>query len=77
MDPLDQSKFWKPFRSNSRRFQEVFSHHRDYAHLVDETETLAYLIRSYAVYSMTCAALGHPGGSLSEAELLASARIDR
>jgi len=49
----------------------VFSHHKDYADLVEQTETLAYLIRSYAVYSMTCAALGHPGGSFSEAELLA------
>jgi len=71
MNPLDPSQFWKPFRPNSRRFQEVFSHHKDYADLVEQTETLAYLIRSYAVYSMTCAALGHPGGSFSEAELLA------
>lgn len=49
----------------------MFSHHGDFARLVQETETLAYLIRSYSVYSMTCAALGHPGGSFSEAELLA------
>jgi len=53
------------------RFQEVFAHHDDYSRLVKETDTLAYLIRSYSVYSMTCAALGHPGGSFSEAELLA------
>ena len=71
MNPLESSRFWKPFRPNSRRFQEVFSHHKDYADLVEQTETMAYLIRSYAVYSMTCAALGHPGGSFSEAELLA------
>ena len=31
---------------------------------------LAYLIRSYTVYEMTCAGLGHPGGSFSEAEFL-------
>ncbi|MBL7187949.1 MAG: transketolase [Phycisphaerae bacterium] len=71
MNPLDASQFWKPFRANSRRFQEVFSHHKEHSDLVEQTETLAYLIRSYAVYSMTCAALGHPGGSFSEAELLA------
>ena len=71
MDPLDHSQFWKPFRPNSRRFHEVFSHHKEHSGLVEQTETLAYLIRSYSVYSMTCAALGHPGGSFSEAELLA------
>ncbi|MHC4169155.1 MAG: transketolase [Planctomycetota bacterium] len=71
MDPLDHSQFWKCFRPYSRRFHEVFSHHKEYAGLVEQTEVLAYLIRSYAVYSMTCAALGHPGGSFSEAELLA------
>jgi transketolase len=72
MDPLDFIQFWKPFRPNSRRFHEVFPHHKEFAGLVEQTETMAYLIRSYAVYSMTCAALGHPGGSLSEAELLAA-----
>ena len=35
------------------------------------TETLAYLIRSYTTWEMTCAGLGHPGGSFSEAEFLA------
>jgi transketolase len=68
---LDFNELWRPFRDETRRFQEVFPHHADFARLVQETETLAYLIRSYSVYSMTCAALGHPGGSFSEAELLA------
>jgi transketolase len=46
--------------------------HPDYPALLRNTETLAYLIRSYSVYEMTCAALGHPGGSFSEAEFLAT-----
>jgi transketolase len=71
MDPFDVGQFWQPFRADSMRFQEIFPHYGDYAQLVRETETLAYLIRSYSVYSMTCAALGHPGGSFSEAEVLA------
>ncbi len=71
VNPWDIKQVWQPFREDSKRFQEVFSHHEDYPRLVRETETLAYLIRSYSVYSMTCAALGHPGGSFSEAELLA------
>jgi transketolase len=72
MDPFDFTQFWKPFRANSRRFHEVFSHHKEFTYLVEQTEMMAYLIRSYAVYSMTCAALGHPGGSFSEAEFLAA-----
>jgi transketolase len=71
VNPLDSTQLWRPFREDSKQFQEVFSHHDDYSRLLRETETLAYLIRSYSVYSMTCAALGHPGGSFSEAELLA------
>ncbi len=71
MNPFDFRQLWQPFREDRQRFQEVFAHHEDYSQLVTETETLAYLIRSYSVYSMTCAALGHPGGSFSEAELLA------
>lgn len=71
MNPFDFQKLWQPFREDSKTFQEVFSHHDDSARLIKETEVLAYLIRSYAVYSMTCGALGHPGGSFSEAELLA------
>jgi transketolase len=71
VNPFDFEQFWRPFRENTRRFQEVFPHHADFARLAQETEALAYLIRNYSVYSMTCAALGHPGGSFSEAELLA------
>jgi transketolase len=70
-DPLDFRQFWRPFRDNTRRFEECFPHHGPYRELLAGTETLAYLIRSYAVHSMTCAALGHPGGSFSEAEFLA------
>lgn len=71
MNPFDSKPLWQPFRPDSRRFQEVFAHHDAYADLVKQTEVLAYLIRSYAVHSMTCASLGHPGGSFSEAEFLA------
>lgn len=71
MDPFHFRELWKPFREDSKVFQEVFSHHADFARLVKDTDTLAYLIRSYSVYSMTCGALGHPGGSFSEAEILA------
>ena len=71
MNPLDVSHYWQPFRSDNRRFQELFSHQGHYADLVEQTERLSYLIRSLAVYSMTCASLGHPGGSFSEAEILA------
>ncbi len=70
-DPLDFRALWRPFRENTTRFQECFTHHSGYQDLVVQTEVLAYLIRSYSVYSMCCAALGHPGGSLSEAEILA------
>ena len=59
MDPLAFSQFWGLFRPNTRRFHEVFSHQREYTGLVEQTELLAYLIRSYAVYSMTCAALAY------------------
>ena len=71
MDPFDFSQLWKAFRSHTRRFQEEFPHQRDYKTLLEQTDLFAYLIRSYSVYSMTCAALGHPGGSFSEAEILA------
>jgi transketolase len=71
MDPFAYQHLWQPFRPNPRRFQEVFPHHGEYPTLLSQTETLAYLIRSYTVYEITCAALGHPGGSFSEAELLA------
>jgi len=71
MNHLDLKEIWTPSRINTRQFTEVFSHHEEYDELVRNTERLAYLIRSYSVWSMTCAALGHPGGSFSEAELLA------
>ena len=71
MDPFCFQPYWQPFRDNLGRFQEVFPHHEEYGRLTRETEILAYLIRSYTVHEMTCAALGHPGGSFSETELLA------
>jgi transketolase len=69
--PLNFQSWWQPFRANTRRFQEVLPHHAEYAGLLQNTETLAYLIRSLTIHEMTCAALGHPGGSFSEAEFLA------
>ncbi len=72
MDPFKHNNIWEPYRKNRRHFKEIFSHQDDYKSLIENTERLAYLIRSYSVYSMTCAALGHPGGSFSEAELLAT-----
>ena len=71
LDPFEVSQIWRPFRKDSKMFQEVFPHHPEYSDLVIRTEILAYLIRSYSVYEMTCGALGHPGGSFSEAEILA------
>ena len=71
LDPFKFQDIWQPFRQDTRRLLEVLAHHDNYGDLVRNTDTLAYLLRSYAVYEMTCAALGHPGGSLSEAELLA------
>lgn len=72
LDPFAFSSIWAPFRAHTRVFREVFPEHGNYAELLRSTEILAYLIRSYSVYSMTCAALGHPGGSFSEAEVLAA-----
>ncbi len=71
INPFDVATWWRPFRSDTRRFQEVFPHHAEHASLLRSSETLAYLIRSFTVYEMTCAALGHPGGSLSESDFLA------
>jgi transketolase len=71
LDPMDPSAFWSPFRKNSRRRYDVLPFHEDYSRLVRGTEILAYLIRSYSVWEMTCGALGHPGGSFSEAEFMA------
>ncbi len=72
VDPFDFSSYWRPFREDMARTRDVFPHHDEYRDLLRSTETLAYLIRSYTVYEMTCAALGHPGGSFSEAEAIAT-----
>ncbi len=63
--------FWQPFRPATDRLLDVLPFHDEYPALLRNCEQLAYLIRSYSVFSMTCAALGHPGGSFSEAEALA------
>jgi len=70
-DPLDMSQFWKPFRANTLQRYDCLPFHAGYPELLKSSEVLAYLIRSYTVWEMTCAALGHPGGSFSEAECLA------
>ena len=69
-DPMEASNFWKPFRENTTRRYDLLPFHEDYQQLVRNTEVLAYLIRSYSVWEMTCGALGHPGGSFSEAEFI-------
>ena len=68
LDPLDAARFWKPFRSNTLQRSDCLPFHADYPELLKSSEILAYLIRSYTVWEMTCGALGHPGGSFSEAE---------
>ena len=65
------SEIWKPFRTDSRRYNEVLPFHAEYSDLLSECERTAFIIRCLAVYSMTCGSLGHPGGSLSEAEFIA------
>ena len=70
-NPLDASQFWQPYRKSTRRRYDCLPFHEDYKELIRNSELLAYLIRSYAVWEMTCGALGHPGGSFSEAEFLA------
>ncbi len=69
-NPLDVSHLWAPYRSNTSRRRDILPYHEEYGELVINTELLAYLIRSYSVFEMTCAGLGHPGGSFSEAEFL-------
>ena len=71
VDPLDPTKFWKPFRDNPTRRYDCLPFHSNYPDLLRGSEILAYLIRSYTAWEITCAALGHPGGSFSEAECLA------
>lgn len=68
----DFRPYWSPFRSDSTRNQDCLPHHPEWPVLLRNTEILAYLVRSYTVWEMTCAALGHPGGSFSEAEFLAA-----
>ena len=68
---LDASQFWKPFRENTLEKYDCLPFHSEYPELLKSSEILAYLIRSYTVWEMTCGALGHPGGSFSEAECLA------
>jgi transketolase len=70
-DPFDTSWFWKPFRCHTLQRYDCLPFHSDYPELLKSCEILAYLIRSYTVWEMTCGALGHPGGSFSEAECLA------
>ena len=72
LDLTDISQIWQPFRKDTTKYRDVLNFHDDYLELLENTETLAYLIRSLSVYEMTCAALGHPGGSFSEAEILAA-----
>ena len=72
MDPFDVGKFWQPWRARQTASVDCLPFHGEYPDLLRNTETLAYLIRSYTVYEMTCAGLGHPGGSFSEAEFLAA-----
>lgn len=67
----DFSPYWRPFRERTTVLADVLPFHAEYPALLRNCETLAYLIRSYTTHSMTCAALGHPGGSFSEAEFLA------
>jgi transketolase len=71
MNPLHYVDFWKPFRDDTTRTRDILPFHQEYHELLHNTEVLAYLIRSYTIYEMTCAALGHPGGSFSEAEITA------
>ena len=70
-DPLDVARLWSPFRQNTRTRIDRLPHQPEYSDLLRSTETLAYLIRSYTTWQMTCGGLGHPGGSFSEAELVA------
>lgn len=63
--------FWSKFREDTTYTMDCLSYHSNYKELLNNTELLAYLIRSLTIFEMTCASLGHPGGSMSEAEILA------
>lgn len=71
IDPFDFLNYWQPFRDDTTRILDVLPYHDEYKDLLRNTEVLTYLLRSYTVYEMTCAALGHPGGSFSESEIIA------
>lgn len=58
-------------RENCRHFNFVFPYQREYQELMTSCERAAYVIRCLSVYSMASGALGHPGGTFSEAEFLA------
>jgi transketolase len=68
---VDPTAVWKPFRRDTRVRVDSLPFHAEHPELLRNCEVLAYLIRSYTVWEMTCASLGHPGGSFSEAEFLA------
>ena len=70
-DALDVARLWMPYRDNTRTRIDRLPFQDEHADLLRNTEKLAYLIRTYTTWEMTCAGLGHPGGSFSEAELLA------
>ena len=70
MEQFEFSEIWKPFREDTTKYRDVLKFHPDYQTLLYNTETLAYLVRSLSVYQMTCAALGHPGGSFSFSKLI-------
>lgn len=65
------NQLWSPWREDTTKQMDCLPFHEDYKELLQNTEVLTYLIRSLTVHEMTCGSLGHPGGSLSEAELLA------
>jgi transketolase len=62
---------WSAFREDSSEFSFVFEHDRDFGDLVESCEKTAFVARCLAVYTMTCGALGHPGGSFSDSDFLA------
>lgn len=61
---------WSEFREDSSRFSFVFESDDEFLPLVRQCQYTAYLIRSLAIHTMTSGALGHPGGSFSDAEFL-------
>lgn len=61
---------WNSFRGDSSQFSFIFEHDDQFTNLVQCCRKTAYLIRSLTIYTMTCGALGHPGGSFSDADFL-------